>query len=423
MFSLVNALDSVDRGIISILIGPIKRDLLLTDTEISILIGFAFSFFYAIVGLPMSRLADTRNRKLILSFGIAAWSLATAGAAFAKSFAGLFVSRGLTGAGESLKGPNALSMISDLVPREKYPRAMSVYQFGISLGGAMSLIIGGTMMGMVGGKTFEIAGILVLRDWQLIFLSVGLPGLFVALIIALTVKEPARRGREGTAKPPFLDVFRFIWREKSIYGPFLIGGALLQIEATALMSWRIPFYQRTFGWGPEDVGPIMGVMAITLMPIGLALGAWLGERLALRNAGAMIKLSIIGTVLSLPISVLSLLAPTAELALTCQAFSLIALGVGAPASTAAIQTVTPNEYRGQITAAFLFTISVIGNALGPLSVALLTDYVFGDEAALRYAMISVAISFGVLGLFLKFLCFTPYKRRVDAIIAAERAAG
>ncbi len=421
LFALVNALDNVDRGIISILIEPIKRDLLLSDTEVSLLIGAAFSVTYALVGLPMSRFADTGNRKAILSFGIALWSLATAGGAMAKSFVGLAISRGLVGAGEGLKGPNAISMISDLVPREKYPRAMAIYQFGISLGAALSLIIGGVLLGIVGGKSYDVLGVR-LSDWQFVLLLVGLPGVGVAALVWFTIPEPARRGRERSEKPPLLEVFRFAHRERAFFYPFLIGAALLQIEVNGLVNWRIPFYQRTYGWGPEVVGPILGTLNIMITPVGLLLGAWLGERMAKKHAGAMIVLSIVGTGISVPLVLAALLMPTAPGAITLTALSYIAIGIGAPATTAALTTLTPNEYRGQIFAVFAFAISVVGAAVGPLSVALFTDFVFADEAALRYSMFATAALFGAAGMWLKLVCYKPYKARVQALIEAERQA-
>lgn len=422
VFALVNALDNVDRGIISLLIEPIKRDLLLSDTEISLLLGLAFSSFYALVGLPMSRFADTGPRKIILSFGIAFWSLATAAGSLAQSFVGLFISRAGTGAGESLKGPNALSMIADFVPREKYPRAMSVYQLGISVGAGLSLIIGGTLVGMVGGKSFTLPFGIVMSDWQFIFMLVGLPGLLVALLITLTVPEPPRRGRETKKKQPVGEVIRFLKREKAIYVPFLIGISLLQIEAVGLISWRVPFFERTYGWGPEQIGPIAGTMGILLTPIGLFFGAMLGERLVKNgNAGAMVKLSMVGTVLSLPMTIASFLSPTPWISLAFLGGSYIAIGIGAPAAVAALQTVTPNEFRGQLTAIYLFTISVIGSAFGPLSVALFTDYIFKDEADLRYAMVAVAAIFGIAGLMLIYSCMKPYAARVRMVIEQEEA--
>lgn len=417
LFGVINALDNVDRGIISILIEPIKRDLVLSDTEVSILLGAAFSVTYAMVGLPMSRFADTGNRKRLLAFGITLWSLATAMAAFARGFGGLFASRALVGAGEALKGPNAVSMMADLVPREKYPRAQAIYSMGISGGSALSLIIGGTLMGMVGGQVFNVAGV-TMSDWQFVFFMVGLPGVLIALVVALTVKEPARRGR-GQEKPPLLAVFRYAHRERAFLYPYMIGAACLQIESYGLLQWRMPFYQRTYGWGPEVAGPLLGLVNIIITPIGLVLGAWIGERLARRHAGAMMLLSIWGTGISLPIMLAVLLMPTPELAVGLTGASYILLGLGAPATTAALLTVTPNEFRGQMFAVFAFTISVVGTAVGPLCVALFTDYVFQDEGNIRYAMFATAAIFGVLGLWLKIRSYGPYKARVNQIRVAE----
>jgi MFS family permease len=412
ILSLVNALDNIDRGIISILIEPIKRDLQLTDTQMSVLIGIAFSSFYAVVGLGAARLADVATRKYILSFGIGLWSLATACGSLAQGFLGLFASRALTGAGESLKGPNALSMISDLVPRKMYPRAMSLYQFGITLGAALSLIIGGTLMGIVGGRTFAMPFGVELRDWQ-----------FILLLILFTVPEPVRRGREKTSKPTYGEFFSFLKREKAIYIPFLLGSALLQIEAIGLITWRVPFFARAYGWGPEQIGPIAGIMGIVITPIGLILGAWLGERMSTRdNPGALVKLTILGTCLSLPFAIAALLAADPWTSLAFSALNYTVIGIGAPAATAALQVVTPNEYRGQISAIYLFTISVIGTGLGPLAVALFTDYVFGNEADLYLALIAVVGGFGLVGLVVKWSGLKAYSRRVEAIYQAEDRA-
>jgi MFS family permease len=419
LFGMVNVLDNIDRGIFSMLIEPIKRDLLLSDFEVSLLGGIAFAFFYGLVGLPMSRFADTGNRRNILSFGIALWSLATAAGALAKSFGALFISRGFVGAGEAMKGPNAISMISDLVPRQKYPSAMAIYNFGISVGSALALIIGGFLLAIYGGTTTNVMGV-AMSDWQMVLLIVGLPGVLIAALVFFSIKEPARRGRERTDKPPVSEIFKFLWRERKFYFPFLIGAAFLQIEIYGLLNWRMPFYERTYGWGPEDVGPILGTMSLVITPFGLLLGAIIGERMAARYAGAMIILSIVGTAITLPLSMATLFMPTAEGAIVLTGLNYIAMGIAAPASTAALQTVTPNEYRGQVFAAYAFTISVVGTGLGFPTVAAFTDFVFQDESALRYSMFWTAAIFGTVGFLSKFVCYAPYKARVQAIMDAEQ---
>jgi MFS family permease len=422
MIALANALDAVDRGGISLLIEPIKRDLHLTDTEVSLLTGFSFSLFYGLVGLPLSRLADTSNRKRIIGGAMTIWSLATSAIAFVQGFWSLFAMRGVTGSAVSLKGPNGLSMISDLVPRHKLPTAMAIYNGGVSVGAGFTSIVVGMLLGWLGGKVFHVFGV-PLHDWQMVFLIIGTPGVVLGLAFLLTVREPPRRGRAATKRLPILDVFRFLWRERPIFFPFIVGSALLQIEAYGVLGWRFPFFSRTFGWGPEFFGPLSGYATLALTPIGLGLGAWLGQTWEKRgDTGAMVKLSILGSCLSLPLTFAMLLAPNPWAAFTLSCASTIAIGVSAPGAVAALQNVTPNEFRGQISALYLFTIGVIGGGLGPLSVALFTDYAFHDETMLRYSMAVVTVIFGGLGLWLKFVCLPPYKERVARVIAAERSA-
>ena len=420
MIALANALDSVDRGGIALLIEPIKRDLHLSDTEVSLLTGFSFSLFYGLIGLPLSRLADTSNRKRINGSVMVIWSLATSAIAAVQNFWPLFAMRGVTGSAVSLKGPNGLSMISDLVPRDKLPTAMAIYNGGVSIGAGFTSVIVGMLLGWVGGKVFNILG-MPLHDWQVVFLIIGTPGVVLGLAFLLTVREPPRRGRATTMRLPILDVFRFLWRERPIFFPFIVGSALLQIEAYGVLGWRFPFFSRTFGWGPAFLGPLSVYATLALTPVGLGLGAWLGQKWERRgDTGAMVKLSILGSCISLPLTLAMLLAPNPWLAFALSCTSTVAIGVSAPGAVAALQNVTPNEFRVQISALYLFTIGVIGGGLGPLSVALFTDYVFHNEAMLRYSLVVVTVIFGGLGLWLKFVCLPPYKERVARVIAAER---
>jgi MFS family permease len=313
-------------------------------------------------------------------------------------------------------------MISDQVPRHKLPTAMAIYNGGVSIGSGFTSVIVGMLLGWLGGKVFNVFGV-PLHDWQMVFLIIGTPGALLGLVFLLTVREPPRRGRATNMRLPILDVFRFYWRERAIYMPFIVGSALLQIETYGVLNWRFPFYSRTFGWGPAFIGPLTGYATLALTPVGLAVGAWLGQKWEQRgDTGAMIKLSILGSCLSLPLTMAMLLAPNPWLAFGLSCLGTVAIGISAPGAVAALQNVTPNEFRGQISALYLFTIGVIGGGLGPLSVALFTDYVFHDEAMLRYSMAVVTVIFGGLGLWLKFVCLAPYKERVARVIAAERSA-
>ncbi len=194
VFAVALLFNYLDRQILALLVGPIKHDLQLTDTEISVLIGFAFVSFYVLVGIPISRLVDSYSRRLIVTVGIASWSVMTALCGMAQNFWQLFVARVGVGVGESCNGPATYSMLSDMFPRERLPQAIAVLNFGFMFGSGLALILGGSVIELVSSRpdvTLPLIG--TLRPWQLTFFIVGLPGLLVAALLG-TVREPVRRG-------------------------------------------------------------------------------------------------------------------------------------------------------------------------------------------------------------------------------------
>src|SRR5262245_22042114 len=184
----------LDRGIVGLLVQPIKRDLHLSDFEISLIIGFAFVLMYVILGLPIARMVDSFSRRVILTCGITAWSVATTLCGLAQNFWQLFVARIGVGAGESCSGPATFSMMADLFPPRKLPRAIAVLNFGFIAGTELSLLAGGAAIAWIGSwPSISLPVIGELYDWQLVFIVVGLPGFIVAALM-MTVKEPMRRG-------------------------------------------------------------------------------------------------------------------------------------------------------------------------------------------------------------------------------------
>jgi MFS family permease len=417
--ALVSMMSNIDRGIINLLVQPIKRDMALSDTEISLLVGFAFSFFYMLFGLPMARVSDIRNRKLILTCALAVWSFATALCGLAQSFWQLFAARGLVGAGESVKGPCSMSMISDLVPRHRLPRAFAIYQLGINAGQGGALIIGGALIALLANvSAIHLGAGLVIKDWHIVFLLCGLPGLLLALLMMVTIREPVRRGRIVRGQVPIKDVAHFIGSNWRIYVPLLLGIAIASIESFGMVVWRPAFFERTYGWGPEVAGPLLGTMMLIATPLGLFLGAMLAERfMRQKRADAMIRVVFVSHILAVPFAVAMPLMPTAWSAFGVGLLASTAVGMSAPGQNSAFQIITPNEMRGQVGAIYLFSISVIGGGLGPTAIALITDYVFQDEAKLRYAMSAFAAIVGPIGILLTWLAMKPYGeaiRRIDA---------
>jgi MFS family permease len=411
MIGIVTVFGQMDRAIFYLLVSSIKRDLAFSDTQMSLLMGLAYSGAYFLFGLPIARLTDVWHRKIILPSALAAWSVGTALCALSSGFVSLFIARSIVGAGESVKGPCSVSMISDLFPRDKLPRAFAFYNLCIRGGEALALIVGGLLIGLLANVTLELPGYGTMRDWHLVFLIFGVPGVLFALLFLALVREPARHGRTTKGSMPIRDVAHFLFKgpSRAVLLPILLAAAVGSIEMVGIGSWRPVFYERTYGWGPADFAPIMGVTTLIITPIGLAAGAFLAERFARKgHADANMRIVLWVQVGSLPLGIISPLMPSFELALACSLLGSLLVTMSAPAQLAAMQVVTPNELRGQVNALYMFTVAVLGQGLGPTAVALMTDFLFQSEADLRYAMVTLAAISGPITLGLIWMSLKPY---------------
>jgi hypothetical protein len=245
----------------------------------------------------------------------------------------------------------------------------------------------------------------------MVLLVTGLPGLLLALVMFATVKEPARRDRKSAAAVPLRDVLRFLGLNWRFYGPLFLGIAVAAVESYGLQAWRPMFFERTYGWGPERVGPLLGGAILIATPLGLYLGTLLAEYLSRRRPqDALLVACLISYGLAMPLLVAMPLMPNPWLALGSGFFGFTAWSMSAPGQNAAILIVTPNEMRGQISALYLFSISVVGGGFGPTAIALITDRVFHNEAMLRYALSGFTLMVGPVILLLIFSAVKPYAK-------------
>jgi MFS family permease len=401
VFSVTLAISYLDRGLLNLLVEPIKRDLALSDTQISLVMGFAFIAFYLVLGLPLARWVDAGSRRLILGICVVVWSLSTALCGTAQSFWSLALFRVGVGAGEAGVSPSISSMLSDLFPPEKLPRAMSLMAFAFICGNGMALLLGGVIIGSLaasGPVSVPVLG--ELRPWQLTFIIVGLPGLLAAALYR-TVPEPVRRGRpEGSsaAAPSLGEVLRYLRDHRAVFAPMFIGLALGSIAASGAAGWTPAYFSRTHGWSPAQYGAVVGSAGLIASPIGLLVGFRFTEWFARRGRDdASLRLVVWAHWLALPFAIAMPLMPTPELAVVMTALSG-AISVAAIGSqNAALLIVTPNRMRGQMTALFLIMYNVIGFGMGPTVVALLTDQVFGGESLLRWSLVATVGVLGTLG--------------------------
>jgi MFS family permease len=425
VFAVVLMFLQLDQNTISLLQAPIKRDLNLTDVEFSLLLGPAIAVFYALVGVPLSRLVDTRRRNLILAVAIAVWSAMTMLCGLAQQFWQLALCRVGIGAGGAINGPGVYSMIADFFPREKLNRAISVLQIGFVAGSSLALVFGGLVIGALERvPTFHWAG-LTLHSWHLVFIVIGAPGLLMALVMRLTVQEPPRRGAAMQARTKaiaFSEVLRFLGANWKVYLPMMLGLAIGGIEQAGTLQWRPAFFQRTYGWSPAQIGVVSGFITLPMSLLGIALGAWVNERLARRYDDANLRTVVIGLVVALPFQVLGPLMPSPWLAIAFGGLSLMATLMGAAPQNAALQSITPGVMRGQVTALYLFVFTVIGQGMGPPFIAVINDFVLKDENMIRYAMAGSAAVMSPLGLIVIWLGLKPFGKAIERVKRLERGA-
>ncbi|MCW3837550.1 MFS transporter [Sphingomonas canadensis] len=413
VLALAVMVNFLDRGILNLLVEPIKQDLKLSDIEMSLVMGFAFTFFYAVFGLPVARWIDRGTRKLIFSGGLFIFSIMTFACGLAHSFAQLFVARVGLGVGETTSGPSAYSMMSDYFPPHRLPRAISVMQVGFVLGNGLAFLGGAALIAWamtLDGVSLPFTG--PLRPWQIVLMTISIPGFIVALLM-LTVKEPPRRGGIPE-RIPYSEVFKLARQHWPIYLPLFAGMGLRSAQMFGQQNWGAAFYSRTFGWGPSEVGVAIGFSILVSMPLGLILGNWLAERFQKQGlADANMRVVVISTLFSVPFGILFPLMPSPWLAV---AFSLVAAMtsiMAAAPENAAIQSVTPNRLRGQMTFLFLFIMNVIGMGLGPIVVGALSQYVFG-EANIRFALAAMGLLAGLPAIYIFWKGMAPYGRAYAA---------
>ncbi len=412
-------LAQIDRNVISLMVELIKRDLELSDTEIGVLTGLAFSITYVMFGPPIARVADRGFRRPVIAACLAIWSGATALCGLAQNYWQLFLGRAIVGGAESGSSPASLSMIADVVPRNKLPRAYAIYNAGFMFGGALALLLGGLLLGYFANHPPVIAPFFgEIRDWQLVFIILGLPGILVALLIMVTVPEPQRKKGHKAEGYPLREVLGFIWSNRRMHGPMLAGVLLNSIQSFGAIAWLPAFYERTYGWGPEVIGPLLGPTNMAASLLGLFGGAFLAEWLGRRRDDANIRTLFLANFLCIPFIVLQPLMPTPVLALVIGAVGYSIAAMGGAGYNSALQVSTPNAMRGQINALYLFVIAAVGGTLGPLFIGMLTDFVAGNEDDLRYVLAGFRLALAPLDALLIWLAIGPYgkahRERIEA---------
>jgi MFS family permease len=410
----------VDRQIIALMVQPIRRDLQISDTEISLLQGFAFAVFYVLGGLPFGWAADRYSRRVIIVIGTNMWSAATALCGMAGSFGQLFAARVGVGIGEASFGPSAQSIVTDMFPKERLGRAMGVYNLGVSLGSGMAFLIGGTVVSLIGSAESVTVPVLgEMRSWQATFLIVGLPGVLLALLM-FTFAEPRRRERmaiAGAADPnapaPLRIALVWFWDNVRTYGFWVAGNSFLGLVLFGYGAWMVTSLIRTFGWSAGETGQLYGVLTLVFGMSGSVLAGVLADELVKRGVASAYN-KVLGwiCVAMFPFAVAAPLIDNATLAIVVTAGAIFFANAYPGMSSAALFVVTPNQMRGQLVAIKYFFSSTASFTVAPTVIAVLTDFVFQDDQGVRHSIALVS----AVSIPIAWVCYRMARRSFDAML-------
>lgn len=380
---LAYVLSFIDRNIMAILVGPIRDQFAIDDFQYGLLQGLAFTLFYTVLGLPIGRLADRFNRRTIIAVGIIFWSLMTCLCGLASSFALLFLMRMGVGLGEAALSPPAHSLLADYFDENNLPRAMAVFTLGINIGGGTAYMIGGWAYGLFATMPpLNLPLVGQLAPWQMTFIAIGAPGILVGML-AMTVREPSRSGllRQQQAAISLRGAADFILQRYKGYGALFLSISLLSVLGYGFMSWYVEHLIRRFDVDRALLGPQFGLMFIIAGSLGAISGGsfagWLRRR-GVPDANARLVMWV-----AIAWCVPGTAAPLVDnyaWAFWLAAPSLFLLSSYFGVAIAALQLVTPNQLRSQVSALLLFATNLFGLGLGPALIGWLSSHAFTDSA-------------------------------------------
>jgi len=403
-------LNTVDRNsVLSLLLEDIKKEFGASDAQLGLLGGIPFALFYAFLGIPLAAWADRSNRRNLLAFAVAMWSVMTAVCGAAVNFVMLFISRVGVAVGEAGGSPPSHSLISDYFPKNRRGTAFSIFALGVPFGTALGNFVAGWSRDTFG--------------WRATFFIAGLPGLLLALLMQITIKEPPRgyadrfltlkgrpvprdavRSPARAPAPPVFDVFRFLLRKAS-FVHLSLGTALHSVAWYAGSVFNAPFLIRSHGLTRTDAGFYLGIIAV-VAGVGTFAGGLAADRLSTRNNDRRWYLWVpgIATLAMVPFHWVTYLHPSMSIAFPAFCVTMLLAAVFFGPSFAMTQALAALRMRSVATSLLLFVQTLIGFGLGPWAVGQISDWlkpagmslplvgVVGRDAdSLRWGMVIVGL--------------------------------
>lgn len=378
LLTLVNLLNFLDRQLLFIMADSIKHDLHLSDAQLGLLTGLAFSVVYATMGIPLARLSDRGHSRWVVSGAVALWSLMTGFAGLAQTFVHLAASRLGVALGEAGSLPPSHSLIARHFPLNRRGLALGVFGLGTPFGIMSGLWLGGWMHDAIG--------------WRMAFLLIGGPGVVLALIVAVIVREPQRIERKD-AQPSFLAAARALMSNPS-YLLLMVAVSVFSIGASSMVAFGPLFLMRTHGMAAGQVGQWLGIASGVAGAIGVLSGGALADFLGRKDRRWLLWTPALCLALAIPVSLTVWFAPSAAVSIAAYGcLTLFTLGYQAP-SFAVAQLLAPPWARATSSALLMATLTLVGGSVGPLLVGLISDALKPSQGsdAIRYAMLVVPVT-------------------------------
>jgi MFS family permease len=389
---LVGSSGAIDRALVAILLEPIKQTFHVSDTALGLMTGVAFGILYAILGVPLGRYADRGDRRLLIAASVGLWSIFTAGCGWVHSFFQLFLLRIGVGIGEAggTGGP-AISLLSDYFPPERRAKAIGFVQMSTVSGAIGGLIAGGYIAQQYG--------------WRTTFVVSGLPGVLLAALAWLALRDP--RARDGfkvasTGGESTMDAIRVLFRKPSFVNITLALTAFWFVSNGPLV-FEQAYIMRVLHLGIATTGATTGVISLASIIAGNMVGGILADRLAKRDIAWLCKLPAYGMMAIFPFyAAAHLVSGMTGYTLLSSVAATIMLG-SLPAMMASLVAVVGTARRATGFAIALLVANLIGMTSGPVLTGMLSDrlaHSMGPAEGLRWAIIALLLAFFPTGWFM-----------------------
>lgn len=398
LLTALAVLSFLDRYILALLAAPLAKDLRLSDSQVALVIGLAFAVVYAVGGIPIAQLIDRYRRKPILVVGVLLWSSLTIAAAFAQSFTMLLICRAGVALGEAVLAPAAISLIADLFPHGQRATPTSVFASVTSIMSKGAFLLGAGALAIASMLNPHIG----LANWRTALIIVGLPGLCLAVLVAFTMREPARITASNEARDAgdFGPFVRYLSDNRRLYLPFYVGVMAFGVFAIAAVSWVPSLLVRGFALEPATAGLWIGIVGSLAGFSGTFFWPWMAARMARgEKRGAIFGAMALAGALLIFGAGIGYANASLAVVLVGLAVAQFATSAGAAMPPLAIQAFGPPRMRAKLTSLNQMAIHLIGSSLGPLAVAWLALGWPGAPRALGYGLAVLGVVTGAVGFF------------------------